>query len=479
MKYFLTLLFSSLISFLLFFSVPSYSATLYKIRSAHSDFCFTNGDVVSGGAISSCTFTNSGQTVKSCFIVGSTIQCRYPSGSLMQGASYDTVSSCPSGYELSASGVCVKPPTCEEGQILDGSMENCIDDPNTDWCSEQSANEYNACYESNGIFDWGAWQCNEQTHVIESSKCDMTNSNQCYYGQPAYPACLGDGDDIKGPDTSYDPETPEPSTPEPGYDKSEPDAVTPEDSTDTAVLAAVQNMNRDLNDANTKISKDMNEGFGKLNDTLGQTNYNLDALGKVLENAVGQDTQARREAADFYQGNLAALGSIEGAVQGLTGDISDLGDRLTEAFTGSAQAFSCDSFTCEGNAAACFIARQQWDDKCKAQAQMVNFSSDIAEIVNYMQDTAEGYVDEDGGMKGIYSENSSTMEDYLSAYTQDNGFSFSSGCPEPRTYNFSIHSSPINITIDYSPFCTLALLFRALLMASASLGSLFLFAKYM
>lgn len=479
MKYFITLLFLSLISSLLFFSVPSYSATLYKISSAHPDFCFTNGDVVSSGAISSCTFTNSGKTVNRCFIHGSTIQCRYPSGSFMEGSSFSTVSSCPSGYELSASGVCVKPPTCEEGQILDGSMENCIDDPNTDWCSEQSANEYNACYESNGIFDWGAWQCNEQTHVIESSKCDMTNSNQCYYGQPAYPACLGDSDDIKGPDASYDPETPEPSTPEPGYDKSEPDPVTPEDSTDTAVLAAVQNMNRDLNDANTKISKDMNEGFGKLNDTLGQTNNNLDALGKVLENAVGQDTQARREAADFYQGNLAALGSIEGAVQGLTGDISDLGDRLTEAFTGSAQAFSCDSFTCEGNAAACFIARQQWDDKCKAQSQMVNFSSDIAEIVNYMQDTAEGYVDEDGGMKGIYSENSSTMEDYLSAYTQDNGFNFSSGCPSPRTYNFSIHSSSIGITIDYSPFCTLALLFRALLMASASLGSLFLFAKYM
>lgn len=377
-------------------------------------------------------------------------------------------------------GICEEPPACEDGFVFDASMENCVDDPNDDWCSDQVAQEYNSCYESNGIFDYGQWQCDESTHTVSSSKCDLTNSDKCYFGQPSYPACLGDSSDIKGPDSNYDPETPNTSNPDAGYDKSEPDSVTPDDSTDGAVLAAVQNMNRDMNDANTQINKDMNVGFGKIKDAVGQTNKNLDAIGKVLENSVGQDTQARREAADFYQGNLAGLQGIQAGVNNLGKSIDSGFGSLAEIYKGNISApTSCTNFSCEGNAASCYLAQEQWRQYCAAGAELNNLSPAMAEVTNYLQETAEGYVDENGAMKGLYYDNPSTMEDYLSAYTQENGFNFASGCPQPRVYTVSIASASVKFALDFTPFCTLALVFRALLMATASIGSLLMFAKFM
>lgn len=114
-------------------------------------------------------------------------------------------------------------------------------------------------------------------------------------------------------------------------------------------------------------------------------------------------------------------------------------------------------------------------DDCESGSSLASAGTEMQGLVNDMQGIAEGYVDEDGVMKGIYTESESTMEDMLSAYDTDNGFHFSSGCPQPREYDVVV----AKFTIDYAAFCQLALVFRALLMASAALGSLFMFARYM
>lgn len=476
----------------LFLSTSAFSATYeyYQSGSYALPSCFgvSIGDIFdpnSGVCSVGKTFWNNNHThryeIVSISVTSSSVVTTYTSdGSRTYvGTMYVRPASCRDGDMYNpATGKCESAPSCESGSVYDFGSESCVDDPDDDFCSGAFTEAYNGCYDSNGIFDQIAWQCDEATHNYSSS-CDTSNSDKCYFGQPSYPDCLGNNsDDIQGPDSGYDPNSPDPINPESGYDKSEPDPVTPNETTDTGVLQAVQNMNRDLNNANTQLNSDMNTGFAALQNAANQTNANLDALGQILENSVGQDAQARREAAEFYGENLSALSSLGANMTGVRDSVDNLNSTVSDLpaqLNGSVNSSQCTTFDCDGNAAACYLAYQKWKDDCESGSSLASAGTEMQGLVNDMQGIAEGYVDEDGVMKGIYTESESTMEDMLSAYDTDNGFHFSSGCPQPREYDVVV----AKFTIDYAAFCQLALVFRALLMASAALGSLFMFARYM
>lgn len=410
---------------------------------------------------------------------------------------------------------------CESGLVYDYNTESCVDDPNDDFCSEVFASSYNSCWEANGKFNHSAWQCNESTHDYSYS-CDITDADKCYFGQPNYPDCLGNSDNADAPDSNYNPDTPNPITPDAPFDKSEPDAVTPTDNTDTAVLTAIQNMNRDLNNANSQLSADINNGVASLNMSIDQTNKNLDSIGVLLENSYNQDTQARQEALNFYGQNLTGLSRLNGSVNGVNDSLgrlnndlktgfSNLGDSLGTGFdsvnntlgeqfgtlgeglangfgsvtdglnnlkdgiNGTVSTSACDTFSCDGSAAACYLAHQAWHDECAASAATIEVVEGGTAIINDLKTMGEGAFDENGALKNFYEESNSSMDEYLKAYTTENGFRFSAGCPEPRTYDLKI----ARMTLDMSPFCSLALVFRALLMAGASIMSLLMFAKHL
>lgn len=418
---------------------------------------------------------------------------------------------------------CEQPPEdqCDAGMVYDYNTESCVDDPNDDFCSEMFASSYNACWDANGKFNHSAWQCNESTHDYSYS-CDITDADKCYFGQPNYPACLGNSDNADAPDSNYNPDTPDPITPDTPFDKSEPDAVTPTDNTDTAVLTAIQNMNRDLNNANSLLSADINNGVASLNMSIDQTNKNLDSIGGLLENAYNQDTQARQEALNFYGQNLTGLSRLNGSVNGVNdslgrlntdlhsgfsnlddslgtgfdsvnttlgeqfgtlgeglangfGSVTDGLNNLKDGINGTVSTSACDTFSCDGSAAACYLAHQAWFDDCNARTSFGDVSEQGSGLISDLKTMGEGAFDENGALKNFHKDSESTMESYLKAYTSDNGFNFSASCPEPRTYDLKI----ARMTLDMSPFCSLALVFRALLMAGASIMSLLMFAKHL
>ncbi|MBD0785695.1 hypothetical protein HUO09_05040 [Vibrio sp. Y2-5] len=445
-------------------------------------------------------------------------------GRMLYGSISLSTATCDSPNEINPqTGKCEEPPEdqCQAGYVYDYNTESCVDDPDDDFCGEMFASSYNSCWESNGKFNHSAWQCDESSHDYSYS-CDVTDADKCYFGQPSYPDCLGNSDNADAPDSNYNPDSPSSITPDAPFEKSEPDAVAPTDNTDTAVLAAIQNMNRDLNNANSQLSADLNNGVASLNMSIDQTNKNLDSIGVLLENSYNQDTQARQEALNFYGQNLAGLSSLNNSVNGVNGSLGKLNSDLNNGFSnlgesvgtgfdslnttlgeqfgtlgegladgfgsvtdglnnlkdsinGTVSTSACDTFSCDGSAAACYLAHQAWFDECSASAASLNVTEEGSNLISDLKTMGEGAFDENGALKNFHTDSESTMENYLKAYTTENGFRFSASCPEPRTYDLKI----ARMTLDMSPFCSLALVFRALLMAGASIMSLLMFAKHL
>ncbi|MGF1845324.1 hypothetical protein L4C39_19455 [Vibrio clamense] len=402
-------------------------------------------------------------------------------------ATLTTVQSCAPDEELDpVTGQCVKPPpVCTDDEVLDPDTGECKEIP---FCERQSTldaifSEEQACAASKGIFNHS---CDEFLDKLEM-KC--TQPTECVIGMPNYPDCLGDlnpTDPLTPPD-DFNPDPSNPSTPAPpSFDKDEPDSVTPDDTTDKAVLTALQNLNRDNNKAFTALNTDLNTGFTSLDNKLKTLNKSNDAIGKAIKEQSQQDVAIHNAqtllmtqqtgaimngTTQVVQGLNTQTTQLKGSLDGVAQAIGNLPSQLN----GDVTSQGCSSFNCTGSAPSCFLAKERWRVNCDELKNEESATEQGALLTDTFQALTESATDEHGAYTSVFTDANGSVDEMLDAYTSDNGFSFSSGCPSPRTYDLKIAVW----SIDYTPFCTLALVFRGLLLASASIASFLMVAKFM
>ncbi|NHN73991.1 hypothetical protein [Vibrio fluvialis] len=359
----------------------AHAATLYSISSAHPDFCFQDGDVVTSGAIGSCKFTNSGKNVSGCFLHGSTIQCRYPSGSLMQASYWSSRSTCPAGMELNDAGKCVVP-SCEDrkaknapgvsavpddgkaitatryycdsstmceaiqtytannGNLLKnnyytgnncvGSPEDYADDP---WYGEKENDPLPEGCTPHPYLEDGGYFCNKDNDGDGKPDldADIDNDAVCDYDSDGHFSCSGGSYDkpfeVTDPTTPID-DTPDfeggtGSNPNPIDSATSPnvdDSPAPEGS-DQGVIAAVRNLNSNLTQAITTQTNKNVQGFNTVNEQLAQLKQTNTQLGQKIVDQMRQDKQ-------IYE-NTKAL--IQNSTTGIVSNINSSANRIKDA----------------------------------------------------------------------------------------------------------------------------------------------------
>ncbi|MFA0656034.1 hypothetical protein [Vibrio sp. 10N.222.49.C12] len=324
-------------------------------ESKLGSYLSSQGCLLGTDGISGISYT--GQTGRS----GSYINVRYRfykydrsctnlKSSSYKSLSFTAVEHCPSGTLLNAStGVCEEVPTCEPPSELDPDTKECVTLP---FCERDSTNETlfsaeQSCAAEGGIF---SYECSD---FLESLETRCTQSDQCAIGFPNWPACMDDldpTDDITPPSGGFNPGSGPTANPDgPTFDKPEPDDVTPTDTTDEAVLKAVQNANRDSNEGFKALSTDLNNGFTDTNNALSKLNATNTAIGESVVEQMNQDYeiyQANKDLALQQTGAITAgasnitnaLGSQTGALTGalgdqtdaLTGALGELSEKLTD-----------------------------------------------------------------------------------------------------------------------------------------------------
>ncbi|WP_116870628.1 hypothetical protein [Vibrio splendidus] len=309
--------------------------------------------------------TNTHETIGRAFYYNGKIGYNRPSDSRTHtlAVNISKISECPPGSQLNPStGICEQPPVCEPPAILDPDTLECVTPA---FCDRESTNDAlfeaeQSCAAEGGIF---SFECNDFLETLET-RC--TQSDQCAIGFPNWPACLDDldpSDDISPPSGGFDPSNPPTANPDgPSFDKPEPDDVTPTDTTDKAVLEAVQNANRDSNEGFKALSTDLNKGFTDTNNSLAQLNATNTAIGNSVVEQMNQDYaihQANKDLALQQTGAITAgasavtgaLGaqtdSLTGALgeqtDALTGAIGELADKIPEKCEPNAQNNYCEN----------------------------------------------------------------------------------------------------------------------------------------
>lgn len=359
---------------------------------------------------------------------------------------------CPAGYIRNEVGLCVLPP---EDDFCDG-----------DEFADMLMQEVSSC---------AALYPDHFTNLVPSCTDRNNYSFDCKQG---FPKPTDPTDPIDSPSGDFGGGTTPPSNPNTTeFDKPEPDEVTPNDTTDTALMEAVRNLNRDNNQALMGLNDDLNVGLDKLDGQLVKLNDTNKEIGDKLVEQTKQDKafyEANKKLALQQTGAISKVGSdIVGALNGQTQALTDALDNLGENDK-SLSTSGCSQFTCNGDAIACYIARQSWKNECAEDINKDHFKNESSALIGDIQTVAQGSVDSEGAFKGVFADATSTADEALDAYTSSNGFSFDGGCPAPRT--FSVLGNPW--TIDYTAFCQLALVFRFFIMASAALSSFFMIAKY-
>ncbi|WP_341852243.1 virulence factor TspB C-terminal domain-related protein [Vibrio vulnificus] len=473
-----------LIALFLFFGV-SFSAfsTMYTVtgKAERSHYCgpfwsFEVGDTFSSDFnLKSCVGSYvDGREVLDVYIQNASIMIkRKTSKSWDVGTAYflNFASSCPSGQTFNPeTNRCEnEPPQCLDDEIYNPETELC--EPK--WCSSSEAIEIMSqqeqeCSAQNGILI--NLKCDDLSKSI-TSQCDLTHKDKCVIGMPAWPDCLGDNYDPIDPTNPLNPPTDfNPDTTPPNPD--------PEAPSNTDLNAFRHDMNTNLNHINNSLINlsDINKAIGEqINEQMKQ-DAAIHENDKALALKIGGDTinAINSQTASLLEGDKAI-----GAAIGQLGD--DLGTALGDIADGTntIPGGSCSNgFVCNGNSYECFIARQQFEQYCLLNTTMPAEDihqryTDMSGTMNALgQELADYQVDHGDYTKLIDSE--IPIEDALKNINESNGLNFSEGCPAPYTTNVL----NARFTINYQPFCDLALYIRAMLMLMASVGSMLMIAKF-
>ncbi|MEZ9606460.1 hypothetical protein AB4268_03000 [Vibrio cyclitrophicus] len=239
--------------------------------------------------------------------------------------------------EVLIDGECVAEPICELPSQLDPDTLECV---TLSFCDRESTNESlfdaeQSCAAEGGIF---SYQCSD---FLESLDTRCTQSDKCAIGFSGWPDCIQDldpTDDITPPSGGFNPGSGPTANPDgPTFDKPEPDEVTSTDTTDEAVLEAIQNANRDSNEGFKALSTDLNNGFTDINNSLSNLNATNTAIGESVVEQMNQDYeiyQANKDLALQQTGAITAgASSITDALGAQTGDLTGALGEQTGALT--------------------------------------------------------------------------------------------------------------------------------------------------
>lgn len=405
------------------------------------------------------------------------------------GTKYVSTDACSPGQELNDStGKCeTPPPTCGPNEQLNPDSLECEPVP---FCDRDSTNDAlfeaeQSCAAEGGLF---SFQCSNGGPFDgpEGLTTKCTQPNECVLGYPNFPECLGDldptdplpdsGGDFNGGSAGT-------STPDaPSFDKTEPDAVTPNPETDTALLAAIQNLNRDNNQALVGLNTDLNKGLTNIDNQLSQLNETNNAIGQSIVDQINHDRalfEANKALALQQTGAINKAGAdITGALDSGFGDI---GNKLNELAAGSKTTpadAGCDTaFSCSGNAYECYMAKQAFETRCSSLEFAETDASGLQTELQPLGDALNVHMGEFNDSVSVDALKGDTLDvtNTMNTINESNGLNFDAGCPAPKNYDYGLGV----FTIDYSPFCDLAVVIRALLMLAASIGSLMLYAKFL
>ncbi|HDM8168475.1 TPA: hypothetical protein P0E23_001069 [Vibrio harveyi] len=214
---------------------------------------------------------------------------------------------------------------------------------------------------------------------------------------------------------------------------------------------------------------------------LSEANQRLENIDHVLEDLTNT-TKLDNDALHAYQASL--LGEMQtmnktledgiggGGGGGISEGLGEIACLLDETCEGGGSKSSvtenqCKAFECDGDAVVCYIARKEWAKNC--------------EVEDFLADGGAGD-DFSNGLQSLIDENpiedleagSVNIDSLMNKYTNGNGLQLREGCPAPNNVNLGIAS----MTIDYQPFCDLAVIINWFLISFALISSGLLIAKY-
>ncbi|EMG7546941.1 chemotaxis protein [Vibrio alginolyticus] len=343
----------------------------------------------------------------------------------------------------------------------------CQEPPEPEQCTPDSPDYPNCCDASN---NW----------------CDVPpTDDSCTIFSDNYPECAGDVDvDPPTGGDLGDPDKPNGGgTGNPDPDKPEPDV---EENSDTT--KAIESMNKDLNKQLTGINNDLNknhaENISHLDALKDSIDLNTDTIvdsSNHLKNAIESQTGTLSEIGNTNNKLLSSLnhllndgiGELSGDLKGIEGAINSGLDDLESGINGSINAGDCQSFSCEGNAATCYLAKQAWYESCQSK-DLSEITEAGAGLLEGIGDYNDQFTDEHGAYKNIYENAEGSVGDLLQAYDESNGVNFDGECPAPKHYDGGL----FKFTIDLAPFCEMAYIIRACIMAAAAFGSFMMISKF-
>lgn len=371
---------------------------------------------------------------------------------------------------------------CPAGQEPNFDTEQCESPQPEDWCegsefADISAQEYLNCANSNtdNFFNFTP-SCTDKNNYSFSCTPGPSKPDPNHPEDPTQPLPDVDGDFNGGSAGTSTPDAP-------SFDKTEPDTVTPNPETDTALLSAIQNLNRDNNQALTGLNTDLNRGLTNIDNQLSQLNQTNNAIGQSIVDQINHDRA-------IYEANkalaLQQTGAINKAGADITGALNsgfgELGDKLGGLAAGSGTSASdtgCEAgaFSCSGNAYECYMARQAFENKCSSLTFGATDPTGLKGELQPLADSLTSNMSDFNESVSVDSLKGETLDvtSTMTTIDETNGVSFDEGCPAPKNYDYGLGS----FTIDYQPFCDLAIVIRALLMLAASIGSLMLYAKFL
>jgi hypothetical protein len=163
-----------------------------------------------------------------------------------------------------------------------------------------------------------------------------------------------------------------------------------------------------------------------------------------------------------------AIGKSEQSIVDAIGKIGDGSGSDPDAITEN----GCETFVCSTNSPQCYIARKEWESRCKTIADELSASESVNAATNSLTDFINS---EDSDIKNLDA-GTVDIKQFTEHYNSSNGVNFggSDTCPPPYVVDAKITT----FTIDLSPFCDLATVIKFFLIAFASVASGLMIVKY-
>lgn len=363
-------------------------------------------------------------------------------------------------------GICgePEPPTCPDGQVYNPVTGQCEPDTSEGFCESDEFTDLLVQAEQ----ECAAQYPNHYSYVTHSCTDSQNYSILCNQGAPrgddgdggddgsgGDDGDNGDGDDGNGDDGS-------------GGD----DGSTPNPDDSGAIVEAINN----ASDSITNNQSDLLDATQSINNTLdttikdaisNSTNELEDINQTGFDGVVSSQEQVNQAVNALISQNAQDASKLQNDIRGVRDSVDGL--------AGSVTASQCQSFNCTGVEAICYLAKKRWLDECQQQGIDTDFSDEGNNLRSALGQFSEDAKDNNGAYTGVYSNSPKTVDALLDTFNESNGLNFESGCPSPIDYDAGIAT----FSIDFTPFCDLAIFVRALLLTTVSYLVVMLFAKYL